>query len=94
MDTDKKDEYESLAIIVDKMNEKYKDLVDDDFNIGVGQRVVPINKDGKITGWKIQKQIGDIWVDECDRVYNTMEELINRNKIDNKSQKIESTMKE
>ena len=76
MGRNKKDSL-SLSGIVDKMNEKYDGLVWDGFNLGVDKRIIPIMVDDKLMGWRIQKQTGDIWVDICDKTFNTMEELIN-----------------
>ena len=80
----------SLSSIVDKMNESYADFIDD-FTLGVDKRVVPIQietvtngeKQTEIKGWKIQQLTGDVWVDLCNETFNTMEELISRNKQEN-----------
>ena len=84
----------SLREVVDRMNEIYPDKVDDTFNIGVNQRVIPVHSDDKIIGWKIQKIVGDVWVDLCDKVFNTMEELIENNKEQNLNEKLPGFMEE
>ena len=68
----------SLASIVDKMNEAYDGVIGDGFNLGVDRRVVPVMVDNEVTGWKIQKNTGEVWVDLCDEVFNSMKELIAR----------------
>ena len=84
----------SLRNVVDRMNEVYPHTVDDTFNIGVDTRVIPVHVNEEITGWKIQRLVGDVWVDDCDKIFNTMEELISRNQTENKEQKLENTMEE
>lgn len=67
----------TLSSIVEKMNETYDGVIGDTFNMGVDRRVVPVITDSKISGWKIQQKINeDTWVDICEKVFNTMRELI------------------
>lgn len=68
----------SLVNIVDKMNEVYDGVIGDGFNLGVDKRVVPVMVDDEVVGWRIQKIVGDVWVDLCDEAFNTMKELIAR----------------
>lgn len=68
----------SLSSIVDKMNEAYDGVIGDGFNLGVDRRVVPVMVDDEVTGWKIQKNTGEVWVDLCDETFNSMKELIAR----------------
>ncbi|MBP5723269.1 MAG: hypothetical protein J6X18_06825 [Bacteroidales bacterium] len=72
----------SLVSIVEKMNEAYDGKVGDSFNLGVDRRVVPLFDSNGVCAWKVQKMIGDVWVDECHEVFNTMEELISRLKTE------------
>ncbi len=74
----KKDSSGSLASIVDKMNEAYDGVIGDGFNLGVDRRVVPVMVDNEVTGWRIQRVVGDVWVDLCDETFNSMRELIER----------------
>ena len=72
----------SLVSIVEKMNEAYDGKVRDSFNLGVDRRVVPLFDENGVCAWNVQKMIGDVWVDECHEVFNTMEELISRLKTE------------
>lgn len=79
----------SLKSLVKQMNKEYPGKIGDDFNLGVNKRVVPVySQDGVLSGWKIQQNVGeDNWVDICNEVFNTMEELISRNKTESKEDK-------
>jgi len=66
----------SLCEIVDKMNKAYDGLIKDGFNLGVDRRVVPVMVDGKVSGWKMQRNENDVWVDLDETPFATMEELI------------------
>lgn len=68
----------SLSGIVDKMNGMYEGVIGDGFNLGVDKRVIPVMVDEKVVGWRIQRQVGDVWVDLCDETFNSMKELIER----------------
>ena len=74
----KKEDGGSLTSIVDKMNEAYDGVIGDGFNLGVDRRVVPVMVDNELTGWRIQRVVGDVWVDLCDETFNSMKELIER----------------
>ncbi len=77
MDRKKKCEA-SLSNIVDKMNEAYEGVIGDGFNLGVDKRIIPVMVGEKVVGWRIQRQVGDVWVDLCDETFNSMKELIER----------------
>ena len=76
----------SLKKIVELMNEKYEGKVGDSFNLGVDRRVVPIFDENGVCAWKVQQLMGDIWVDQCHEVFNSMEELISRIKIESEQE--------
>jgi hypothetical protein len=66
----------SLSSIVDRMNQTYYGLLGEGFNLGLDRRVVPVMADGTVTGWKMQRCEGDVWVDLPDGPFETMEALI------------------
>ena len=66
----------SLSGIVDRMNKTYDGLRGEGFNLGLDRRVVPVMADGAVTGWKMQRCEGDVWVDMPDGPFETMGALI------------------
>lgn len=74
----KKKEEVNLSSIVDKMNEAYEGVIGDSFNLGVDKRIIPVMVNNEVIGWRIQRQVGDVWVDLCDETFNSMTELIER----------------
>ena len=66
----------SLSEIVQKMNETYHGLIGEGFSPGVGKRVVPVMIDGEVSGWKMQRCEGDVWVDLDEKPFETIEELV------------------
>ena len=66
----------SLSEIVEKMNEAYHGLIGEGFSPGVGRRVVPVMIDGEVSGWKMQRCEGDVWVDLDEKPFETIEELV------------------
>ena len=74
----------SLSELVDKIHETYHGFIKDGFSPGVDRRVVPVMKDGELSGWKMQCYENDVWVDFDGASFETMEELIEYYKKDNK----------
>ena len=66
----------SLSEIVDNMNKVYDGRIGTGFNLGLDRRVVPVMKDGTVTGWKMQRLENDLWVDLDEGTFKTIEELI------------------
>ena len=74
----------SLSGIVERMNEAYHGLIGEGFSPGVGRRVVPVMMDDVVLGWKMQRCEGDVWVDLDEKPFETIEELVEYYKNENK----------
>lgn len=74
----------SLFGIVDKLNQTYDGLIGNGFSPGVDRRVVPVMRDGSVSGWKMQSLEDGAWVDLDETPFATMEELIEFYKSENR----------
>lgn len=72
----------SLCGIVDKLNQTYDGLIGNGFSPGVNRRVVPVMKDGIVSGWKMQRFEDGAWVDLDETPFATMDALIEFYKSD------------